>query len=462
MIAGVRARLTPTTWSRAPRPTARLRLTLLYGGLLLVSGAVLLAVAYVLAARATDITVPGPKGAAAFGDLPSKPNIAPPTPATANHAVHLTASEATQLQAQVAHLHDLAMHRLLIGSAATLAAIAVISVALGWLMAGGVLRPVRTINAAARQISASNLHERLSLERPDDEFRELAATLNELLQRLQASFDSQRRFIANASHELRTPLTLDRALLERALRKPDPTDASWRTTCQLLLASNQQQNRLIEALLTLARSNTAADHRERLDLGALVDTVLLSPELDISNTSPQIQTQIKPAPVTGDRRLLERLIYNLIDNAIRHNVPNGHIQVATGRRDRHALLTVTNSGPSVPTGELERLLQPFQRAGTDRTTHGERLGLGLSIVHAIALAHKADLTLQPRPAGGLRIEVSFPAPASQNQQSPQTPPTTPPSAIARNQPGQPANHPPTAPADPHHLSPARSQTSGQS
>ena len=161
---------------------------------------------------------------------------------------------------------------------------AVISIALGWLVAGRVLRPVRTINAAARRISASNLHERLSLDGPNDEFRELAATLDDLLDRLQASFDSQRRFVANASHELRTPLTLDRALLERALRKPEPTEAFWRATCERLLASSQQQDRLIEALLTLARSDGALDRHEPCELGAVIDSVLLSPELDTKNT----------------------------------------------------------------------------------------------------------------------------------------------------------------------------------
>ena len=447
MIAGLPARLTPQTWLRAPRPTARLRLTLRYGGLFLLSGTVLLAVAYVLAARATDISVPGPKGAAAFGDLPSKPNTPQRTPATGSHVVHLTPSGGTQLQAQATHLHDIAMHRLLIGSGAALAVMTVISIALGWLMAGRVLRPVRTINAAARRISASNLHERLSLDGPDDEFHELAATLDDLLERLQASFDSQQRFVANASHELRTPLTLDRALLERALRKTEPTGAFWRATCERLLASSQQQERLIEALLTLARSNAGVERRERLDLGTLVDTVLPSPELIIRKTAPQVHTRFEPAPLTGDPRLLERLIRNLIDNAIRHNEPNGHVEVTTQRRDRHAVLTVTNTGPLVPAGEVERLLQPFQRAGTDRTTHGEGLGLGLSIVHAIAVAHDADLILTPRPAGGLQIEVSFPAPDSQDERSPQKPPTTPPSTIARDQPGQPAIHAPAAPAD---------------
>jgi signal transduction histidine kinase len=422
-MASLLARLTPTTWLRTPRPTARLRLTLLYGTLFLLSGAALLAVTYVLAAHATAITLPGPKGAA-VGYTPTKPTFAPRTPSAARSVVvHLTPSQWAHQQAQVTHLHDVAMHRLLIGSGLALAAMAVISVALGWLMAGRVLRPVRTINAAARQISASNLHERLSLDGPNDEFRELAATLDDLLERLQASFDSQRRFVANASHELRTPLTLDRALLERALRRAEPTQAFWRATCERLLVSSQQQDRLIEALLTLARSGGAVDRRECFDLGVVVDSVLHSPELDARKAGLHVQTRINPAPVTGEPRLLERLIRNLIDNAIRHNIPGGQVEVIAELRAGHSVLTVTNTGPVVPAGEVERLLQPFQRAGTDRTIHGEGLGLGLSIVHAIATAHHANLTLNPQPRGGLRIEVSFPTPTSQHKPSPRIPAT---------------------------------------
>ena len=413
MIARLLARLTPTTWLGAPRPTARLRLTVLYGTLFLLSGSVLLAVAYVLAARATVITLPRGTSAAS-GGTSTTPSGAPRTPsaAGASRTVHLAPSQTVHLQAQVTHLHDVAMHQLLIGSGVALAAMAVISIVLGWLVAGRVLRPVRTINAAARRIRASNLHERLSLDGPNDEFRELAATLDDLLDRLQASFDSQRRFVANASHELRTPLTLDRALLERALRKPEPTQAFWRATCERLLASSQQQDRLIEALLTLARSDGAPERHEPCELGAIIDSILLAPELDTKNTGLQIQTDINPAPVTGDPGLLKTLIRNLIDNAIRHNIPNGRVQVTTQMRGGHAVLTVTNTGRRVPASDLERLLQPFQRAGTDRTSHGDGLGLGLSIVHAIATAHHATLTLTPQPEGGLRIEVIFPATAT--------------------------------------------------
>jgi signal transduction histidine kinase len=452
------ARLVPTTWLRAPRPTARLRLTLLYGALFLLSGAAVVAVTYLLAAHATAVALPGPKGPAG-GGMPSKPTVVPRAPlAAGSHVVHLTPDQVTRLQAQAAHVHDVAMHQLLIRSGLTLAVMAVISIALGWLMAGRVLRPVRTINAAARQIGASNLHERLSLDGPDDEFRELAATLDRLLERLEASFDSQRRFVANASHELRTPLTLDRALLERALHKPVPTEAFWRSTCERLLVSSQQQDRLIEALLTLAGSEGPLDRQEPCDLQAVIDGVLLGPEFATKNTGLQIRTQIQPAPVTGDPRLLERLGRNLIDNAIRHNTRNGHVEVTTERRDGDAVLTVTNTGPVVPTGEIERLLQPFQRAGTDRTMHGDGLGLGLSIVLAIARAHDADLSLKPMPKGGLRIEVRFPAPANPSERPPRRPPTAP-SAIRLGPTRQPGNHLTGATAARHHPSPTSSQPS---
>lgn len=417
-MVGLLARLAPKTWLRAPRPTARLRLTVLYGTLFLLSGAGLLAVAYGLAAQATAIsvpfTVPGPNGASS-GEIVQRASQSAtimPTPSSIGSSPQLTPAQMTRWQAQVTHLHDAAMHRLLIGSGGALSVMAVISVALGWLVAGRVLRPVRTINAAARQISASNLHERLTLDGPNDEFRELAATLDDLLGRLQASFDSQRRFVANASHELRTPLTLDRALLERALRKSGPSEAGWRATCERLLASSEHQDRLIESLLTLARSEGVLDRYERCGLESVVESVLLSPELDTENPRLRIQTHLSPAPVNGDRRLLERLIGNLINNAIRHNVPNGRIDVTTELRDGHPVLVVANTGPPVPADEVGRLLRPFQRAGADRTSHGDGLGLGLSIVQAIATAHHAKLTLNPQPGGGLRVEASFPAPTT--------------------------------------------------
>jgi signal transduction histidine kinase len=409
VIGRALADLTPVAWMRGPRPTARLRLTLLYGALFLLSGAVLVAVTYVLAVRATTLTSPAPK-ASAVAATPHQSAVRLGARAgSGSRVVHLTPAQMAQQQTQLINLHDLAMHRLLIGSVITLAVVAVISIALGWLMAGRVLGPVRTINAAARRINASNLHERLNLHGPDDEFRELAGNLNNLLARLQASFDARQRFVANASHELRTPLTLDRALLERALRQTEPSQRLWRATCERLLVSCQHQDRLIEALLTLARNDAALEVQEPCDLQQLVRSVLLSAELRADDDGPSVQTRLDPAPMSGDPRLLAQLIRNLIDNAIRHNTSHGCVQVDTEEREGRAVLTVANTGPVVPADEIERLLEPFQRAGADRVSHSDGLGLGLSIVHAIATAHDAELTITPRRTGGLLLQVSFQA-----------------------------------------------------
>jgi signal transduction histidine kinase len=404
MMAGTLARLAPAGWLRTPRPTARLRLTLLYGALFLLSGAVLLAVTYLLFDQASAvISLPGGMRVS-FGPLPHSP-----LPATEQSGMgSLTPAQTTEVQAQVARLHAFALHELLVRSGIALGLTAVISVALGWLVAGRVLRPVRVISATARQVSASNLGERLRLDGPDDEFRELAATLNDLLRRLQGAFDSQRRFVATASHELRTPLTLDRALLERALRHPSPTEPLWRATCERLLASSQQQDHLIDALLTLARSEAGLSTCEPFELSAVIDTVLLSPELDTGTTGVSVCTETGPAAVSGDPRLLQRLVRNLADNAIRYNQPAGRVHITAATRSGRAVLAVANTGPPIPAADISRLFQPFQRLAPHRESQPEGSGLGLSIVKAIADAHGAAITATPQPHGGLRIEVTFP------------------------------------------------------
>jgi signal transduction histidine kinase len=419
MMAGLAARLAPAGWLPVPRPTARLRLTMLYGTLFLASGAVLLTVTYLLVQKATG-TFALPSGKITFGSPPMMfpVNQTKPAPGKQASALGRTVanlpSQKAKLLAENAQLHAFDLHELLIWSAIALGLVAVLSVALGWLVAGRVLRPVRTISATARQIGASNLHERLRLEGPDDEFRELAATLDGLLGRLEASFDSQRRFVASASHELRTPLTLDRALLERALRVPQPTPAFWRATCERLLVSTQQQDRLIQALLTLARSETGVTRRESFELGAVIDNVLLSPELDARSHGLEIKITTGPARVSGDPRLIERLVRNLVDNAIRYNQPSGHVGIAAGSRSGHAVLAVANTGPAIAAADIDRLFQPFQRLIPERSRHPDGTGLGLSIVKAIADAHDASITALPQPHGGLRIEVSFP-PADRHQ-----------------------------------------------
>jgi signal transduction histidine kinase len=402
------ARLAPTAWLRSPRPTARLRLTLLYGALFVLSGAALLAVTYLLVDRATAfIATPG-REAAFFGIFAGLH----PGPA-GQHAAKVALPGGTRkgVLGQLARWHAYEMDELLVRSGVALGITAVLSVALGWLVAGRVLRPVRTISAAAQQIGASNLHDRLSLDGPDDEFRELAATLDDLLERLAGAFESQRRFVANASHELRTPLTLDRALLERALAKPEPSQAFWRTTCERLLASSQQQDRLIDALLTLARSEAGAARHEEFELSEVIDNVLLGPDLDLGDAGPQIATKIDPAVVTGDSRLVQRLVRNLVDNAVRYNRPSGHVDITATTSSGHAVLVVSNTGPAVPEAEIERLFQPFQRLAPTRGSRADGTGLGLSIVKAIADAHDGRVTALPLPDGGLTVQVRFPPPA---------------------------------------------------
>jgi signal transduction histidine kinase len=284
-----------------------------------------------------------------------------------------------------------------------LAAMVVVSVVAGWLVAGRFLRPLWTITATARDISASNLHRRLELERAGrkDEFTLLAATLDDLFARLEAAFESQRRFVANAAHELRTPLTAERTLLQVALADPDATVDSLRAACGEVLTLGRAQERLIDALLTLATSERGLEHREPVDLAAIAGEVARS----------RAATALGPADTTGDPRLVEILVSNLVDNAVRYNVPGGRVDVTTSAADGQALLRVSNTGPVVPPGEVERLFEPFQRLGGQRLG-GERLagghGLGLAIVRAVATAHGATVTADPRPDGGLTVEVRFP------------------------------------------------------
>jgi signal transduction histidine kinase len=275
------------------------------------------------------------------------------------------------------------------------------------------LRPVRTITATARRISASNLRERLALDHADEEFKQLGDTLDDLFARLDAAFEAQQHFVANASHELRTPLTAERTLLQVALDDPHTTNATWRSTARELLASSDEQERLIEALLTLASSEGGLDHQERIDLAVICDGVMRRPGLDIDTLGLHVETAMGSASLDGDPRLIERLVANLLDNATRHNMNGGHVQVATTiTDDDKAMLSVTNTGAVIPPAEIGRLFHPFQRLDSGRTHHRDGHGLGLAIVAAIAKAHGATITAHPGPRGGLRVEVTFPPPTN--------------------------------------------------
>jgi signal transduction histidine kinase len=383
---------------RLPPRTVRLRLTLLYGGMFLISGAVLLAITYLLVRHSTG-SLFLVRADAPHAPVRLRPGAAPPG---------TIPTIAQQARAQALHQHAAELHQLLVQSGIALAIMSVASVALGWLLAGRVLRPLRTITQTTQQISEHNLHHRLALGGPRDELRDLANTIDGLLGRLESAFGAQRHFVANAAHELRTPLTLLRALLEENLTDPAATIESFRAMSRRLLQIGEDQERLLEALLTLASSERGLDRQEPFDLSVIVDQLLLARNADAERIGIRINTSISSAPTAGDPALAERLLANLIDNAIRHNRPGGHVEVATGTEHSRAWLVVTNSGPRIPANEVERLFEPFQRPGTGRTTRNNgHHGLGLSIVRAIANAHHARLTAEPGPDGGLAIEVSF-------------------------------------------------------
>ena len=295
-----------------------------------------------------------------------------------------------------------------IRSVAILAGLVILSLAAGWLVAGWFLRPLRTITATARDISARNLNRRLGLTGRNDEFKDLGETLDRVFERLEASFESQRHFVANASHELRTPLAAERPLLQVALADPAATAETLRQTCQQVLVLGDQQERLIEALLTLASSERGVEQWEPFDLGQLAGKVIGDRRREAEHQGVRVRTALAAAPATGDPSLAESLVANLVDNAIRHNVPGGRVEVSTTMTDGRAIIRVGNTGPVIPPYELDRLFQPFQQLGRERLRNGDGRGLGLAIVRAIAAAHKATLTATARPEGGLDLEVSFP------------------------------------------------------
>jgi signal transduction histidine kinase len=352
--------------------------------LFLVSGVVLLAITYLLVTNKIF-------GAEAVFEIHDAGGPMPAGAVAGAPSTHFSEGGGDQVQ------------QLLLLSGIALAVMLAVSIAAGWLMAGRVLRPLRTITATTRQISEANLHQRLAVAEPDDELKDLADTIDGLLARLEGAFDTQkdaldaqRRFVANASHELRGPLTRERAAIEVALADPKASTQSLRATFERVLAASKQQERLIDALLTLARGQAGLDRRERFDLAAVTDEVLLARHAEVQRRQLHIDATLDPAPALGDPRLAERLVANLVDNAIRHNLPAGWVQIQTSTRAGRAELSVANSGPAVPPAEVDRLLRPFQRLGADRTGHRQGHGLGLSIVAAVA--------------AGLQVVVHFPAP----------------------------------------------------
>ncbi len=376
------------TRARRPRRTIRLRLTAWYGGLFLLSGAVLLAVTYGLVVQAFVGNSAG--------------NAVCQAPGAGCQAIGSQQARAIGTREYATVLGELASR-----SALALVLVAVLSVALGWFIAGRALRPLRVITTTAREISATSLSQRLALGAPRDELTELADTFDSLLARLEGAFNAQRQFIANAAHELRTPLARQRVISQVALADPAATIESLRAAHERVLASGAQQQQLVSALLTLARGQAGLNELEPFDLAELARKILGNLQADVECQNVTLHVALDPSPAAGSQQLAERLTANLISNALCHNLPGGRVEVTTQIRDSRSVLTVANTGPPIPPATLDRLFQPFQRLAADRTSAGGGLGLGLSIVQAIASAHHATITAHPQSEGGLRVEVAF-------------------------------------------------------
>jgi signal transduction histidine kinase len=286
---------------------------------------------------------------------------------------------------------------------------AAIAVAGAWWLAGRFLAPLRSITATAQEISATNLHRRLQLKGPDDELTQLGRTLDGLFGRLETSFEAQRRFVANASHELRTPLAGQRTLLQVALADPDASAQSLRAACEQALALGEQQEHLIDALLALATSERGIETPEPVDLAQIATGVIAGRRELARSLTIEVDASLAAAIASGDPTLLELLVANLVDNALRHNVTGGSASLLTAISGGQPTLTVTNTGPLVPEAALEHLFEPFRTTSPDRIRRADGHGLGLAIVQAIASAHSATIYAHARPSGGLEITVAFPA-----------------------------------------------------
>jgi signal transduction histidine kinase len=361
------------------RPTVRLKMTLLYAGVVFVAGALLLSVSYVLVRQ--NLTNP-------------------------SNLRNLPADNWTYNVAAQHEIAQDALARLRTQYGIALVAMTGLSVLLGWALAGRMLRPLQRITATAQRVSQDNLDERIGLECPRDELKELADTFDGMLGRLSGAFASQRRFVANASHELRTPLTVIRTELEVTLADPDATTAELRSMAETVRDATLATERLIQALLTLARSEAGVERRDPVDLADAARLALGQAGSEAAARDIAMHPTLDPAPVRGDRRLLERLVANLVENAVRHNRDGGAVDVRTSRVADRSTVEVRNDGEVIPPEALSSLLEPFQRL--DRSARGDGAGLGLSIVRSVAEAHGGSVELRARPSGGLIVRVSLP------------------------------------------------------
>lgn len=385
----------------------RLRLTALYGGLFLLCGAGLLAVTNVLVRYDKIAALPaGFLGGPAAGEHHGIAIEQVHLPGLA-HPPHVGGAQFGRTGAAT---YAATLHLLLIQSGIALAIMAVASILLGWFVAGRVLKPLHTITTTVQQITATNLHQRLALDGPDDELKALGDTFDDLLARLETSFDTQRRFIANASHELRTPLTMMRTALDVATGKPAPPPPEVRALAVKVRRGLDKADRLLESFLTLARADytpVGQDATVRLDQ-AVTDALAVHGQA-ISDMGLSVERALRATPVKGNEVLLAHMVANVIDNAVRHNEPAGWVRVVTEIDGTSARLVVETGGRVLDRQQVSDLARPFRRIGAERTGSDNGIGLGLSIVSAVATAHHGTLELEARNGGGLRVAVTLPA-----------------------------------------------------
>ncbi|MFI1733656.1 sensor histidine kinase [Streptomyces acidicola] len=384
------------------RPTIRIRLTLLYGGMFLIAGILLLSIIYLLAAQAIH------EGSGqSFQISGSGVTIRSDTCPELNNATTDDARNAA-LKACNDALKQHALDGLLSRSLLALLGLAVIAFAFGYAMAGRVLTPLGRITRTARAVAGSDLSRRIELDGPDDELKELADTLDDMLERLERAFTAQQRFVGNASHELRTPLAINRTLLEVHLSDPN-APMELQQLGKTLLATNERSEQLVEGLLLLARSDNQIVERKPVDLAEVASQAVDQVHAEAEAKGVEIRGERAPAVVQGNGVLLERIALNLVQNAVRYNVPeNGWVEVTTEFQHGQAVLVVTNTGPVVPAYEIDNLFEPFRRLRTERTGSDKGVGLGLSIARSVARAHGGHIAARPREGGGLVMRVTLP------------------------------------------------------
>lgn len=437
-----------------PRASVRLRLTLTYTALFVVTGVGLLGVSYLLVRqRASGPSVAvriicshtgsvlGARGAIGILPVPAPSALSPavcsglvgasyhssgtsagvafgsssggaPThasPQLPGPAAAGPAAEVQRLAETIKASQAQTLDGFKVDSAVALGLLTLVSLGLSWWMAGRALRPVHRITDAARALSEQTLHARINLQGPNDELKELADTFDAMLGRLERAFHSQRRFVANASHELRTPLATERVLIDEALAHPSASPGEMRSILEQLRTNSEETERLIDALLVLARSERGIEQWSPVELAATVSTVVEQSAGEAAGAGITVTTRLEPVTVGGDPGLLQRLAGNLVENAIRHNRPGGSVSVSTGRDADAALLDVVNTGPVIAADTVTTLVEPFRRSGPDRSATTGGAGLGLSIADAIVGAHRGTMDLEACDGGGLRVRVRLPA-----------------------------------------------------